>query len=1366
MHTLAKRIISGSLAVLYLSINNAVPFAVAAQESAPSTMNENVQQTELGRSASNARKIKSIENDIDGLLSLESFSQSQTSARTRLPLTVQEPEQLDFKANEDIVLTVNNPDHEAFETKVVDFDGQEVAAEVRQVDSGLTSEIVVIADNQFKPGRYTIEVTDQEQKTTKQIFTWGVLAINTDRSIYTPAQKANISMAVLNEHGDMVCDADVTLSITKPDGQVDRLTSKEKTIITNDVCSKKEFTVKPDYETSYTLGDAGVYKLFLMAVTNSGTYSIEDSILVKNQLDFDVKRIGSTRIYPPLHYPVNLEITANRDFNGVVTETVPDSFTITPSDEANSYDKMNTLYFDKKRDPAHVLGATTGNLVMPFDGTYTITQGFGSELTEPNLRNFYSHYGLGGHDGIDFALPIGTPLYAVDDGAVLLAGDGDYGTTIVMQHSWGRTYYGHLSKTVATANKDFTIKKGTLIGYSGNTGESTGPHLHFGMKPDKPDTGNGYIGKVDPMAYLPITGANQASTFGLGNLNAVLSASDAATETLPTKDEPFIESVEASEITEAKSVEKPGNEAKEYTVSDAQIEKEVQLSESPVIEKVKIIKWHVSLKKGEKTTLSYTYLAPQESPQFYVTGPLKFFDATQSVIFEEARKWQIAADALGDDWYDKAWDYRKEVTLLGDTTNGWCNIATGATCNTNWTARRKITINNSASGSNLTNFPHLVVLNSSRIDYAKTQTNGQDLRFVDADGTTLLSHEIENYDESGSEYVWVKIPQINTGSADYIWMYYGNAGASDGQDGTNVWDSNYRIVHHLKESGSPYQDSTSNNMDGSEATNPPVAYSSGKVAGGQDFDPAGSGDFYNVSSPNLPTGDFTYSVWSYADTSTGLQSVMSANVTGDQYEFGMTIDTTFDEWTNHTYRFNNGGAITTASWQYYTFTRSGSNLTIYVNGASANTSTDTGAAFTFNCGGNYKLTVGDSYWGCTVDNNNKLDGKLDEIRVSATARSADWIEAEYLSMNDSMNSFGSEETSAATLSDFPVLVSFSADADLSARAQADGDDILFTSENGITKLSHEIESYSAGTLLAWVKIPTIALYSDTKIFIYYGNTGTGSQQDATNVWDSNYRSSWHMDENTGTTASDSTSYANDLTLSASSWNGTGKIGPAWNGTAALWMSRADDADFDFVAAGTPTVSMWFKSDSATNPSATQYLLSKSRDNTTQSAGYAIYTKTTGVFCFGIDDDTTWSPDDEACSTTDYYDNTWHHLYATKNGTSSIQIYIDGVLAGSDSTLAATGTLDNARTLFLGDRQGVDGGADGNDEFAGDIDQAAISVINRSSSWIADEYRNQNNPTTFRTIGSQETYIYAPLMPEIMRHGKFFDSRGAEQPFAY
>lgn len=1363
MHTLAKRIISGSLAVLYLSINNAVPFAVAAQESAPSTMNENVQQTELGRSASNARKIKSIENDIDGLLSLESFSQSQTSARTRLPLTVQEPEQLDFKANEDIVLTVNNPDHEAFETKVVDFDGQEVAAEVRQVDSGLTSEIVVIADNQFKPGRYTIEVTDQEQKTTKQIFTWGVLAINTDRSIYTPAQKANISMAVLNEHGDMVCDADVTLSITKPDGQVDRLTSKEKTIITNDVCSKKEFTVKPDYETSYTLGDAGVYKLFLMAVTNSGTYSIEDSILVKNQVDFDVKRIGSTRIYPPLHYPVNLEITANRDFNGVVTETVPDSFTITPSDEANSYDKMNTLYFDKKRDPAHVLGATTGNLVMPFDGTYTITQGFGSELTEPNLRNFYSHYGLGGHDGIDFALPIGTPLYAVDDGAVLLAGDGDYGTTIVMQHSWGRTYYGHLSKTVATANKDSMIKKGTLIGYSGNTGESTGPHLHFGMKPDKPDTGNGYIGKVDPMAYLPITGANQASTFGLGNLNAVLSASDAATETLPTKDEPIIESVEASEITEAKSVEKPGNEAKEYTVSDAQIQKEVQLSESPVIEKVKIIKWHVTLKKGEKTTLSYTYLAPQESPQFYVTGPLKFFDGTQRVIFEEARKWQIAADALGDDWYDKAWEYRKEITLEPDT---WCNDSTGVTCNTSWTARRKITINNSASGTSLTDFPILVVLNSSRIDYAKTQGSGQDLRFVSsADPNTAIPHEIELWNESGSSYVWVQVDLTASSTTDYIWMYYGNASASDpatelgnSTHATGVWDSSYKLIHHLAESASPYQDATSNNLDGSEATTPPTANSSGKIAGAQDFD--GTNDKYSTAnSPGLPTGDFTYNVWVRADNTT-LRTILSAANGSNENEVSMIIDGSVDGYTNGGYE-NSSAGLSTATWYNIAYQRSGSTLTFYVNGAASGATGSDATALGF---GTCPLVVGTKPEPNCTAYQFYMDGRIDEVRVSTIARSVDWIEAEYLTMNDSMNSFGSEQTSTATLTDFPVAISLSSDTNLSSLAQGDGDDILFTSDNGRTKLSHEIESYSAGTLVAWVKVPTLNLFQDTKIYMYYGNTGTSSQQDATNVWDTNYRGVWHLKETPSSAPQDSTSQNNDGTYNgtwASGAQQTGKLNGNLKFSPASTNGISVNGIADDIATGNLTYSFWFNPTSTWTSAASNdaYLFSLT-GATSENDARVYLDQVDGTLGFTIFDTCTPTAITANTSQTSWTGGTWYHVVTVFSSTAGMSVYINGALAGTDSNTARC-TTPASTTAIIGDYYPI-----GSDNYDGKIDEMRVSNAVRSADWIETEYRNHNSPSTFHTLGSQETYIYAPLMPEIMRHGKFFDSRGAEQPFAY
>ncbi len=64
-----------------------------------------------------------------------------------------------------------------------------------------------------------------------------------------------------------------------------------------------------------------------------------------------------------------------------------------------------------------------------------------------------------------------------------------------------------------------------------------------------------------------------------------------------------------------------------------------------------------------------------------------------------------------------------------------------------WLSRRQITLNNASSSENLINFPILVKLDSSSIDYSKTQNSGQDLRFVDADGSTELSYEIETWNE-------------------------------------------------------------------------------------------------------------------------------------------------------------------------------------------------------------------------------------------------------------------------------------------------------------------------------------------------------------------------------------------------------------------------------------------------------------------------------------------------------------------------------------------------------------------------------------------------------------------------------------------
>lgn len=88
--------------------------------------------------------------------------------------------------------------------------------------------------------------------------------------------------------------------------------------------------------------------------------------------------------------------------------------------------------------------------------------------------------GYPGHTGIDFAAPIGTPVYASISGTVIITGSGStgYGNYVVINHGGGiATLYAHNSSVLVGAGEEVT--KGQVIAYSGNTGNSTGPHLHF-----------------------------------------------------------------------------------------------------------------------------------------------------------------------------------------------------------------------------------------------------------------------------------------------------------------------------------------------------------------------------------------------------------------------------------------------------------------------------------------------------------------------------------------------------------------------------------------------------------------------------------------------------------------------------------------------------------------------------------------------------------------------------------------------------------------------------------------------------------------------------------------------------------------------
>lgn len=518
---------------------------------------------------------------------------ANASAAFRLPTVIKNFSKKDFRADEKITVVVENAKTKDLKLKLFDHNGREVEAITEEISDVDPAVIKIYPKTRFIPGRYRVVINDTQANTqSTQEFTWGVLSINTNKSIYKPNDTAKIAFAVLDEKGSMVCDATLKLEVKKPDGSKILLSTTDGTIKVNPDCKLKDYTPNPDYEADYTVGKSGLYDLKLSATTKNGDFSIQDSFEVRDSVPLDVERTGPTRIYPPKTYPVNFNIYANEDFEGTITETVPESFQVSQPEGANNFSKVTKLLAAPSTE---IEDAQIANIRPPFDGKHSVTQDFGGIERDPLLKKKYAQYGVIGHDGVDFDLAFGTPVVAVDDGTVVRAKENsDYGTTIIIQHSWGKSYYGHLSKMEKKEGDH--VSKGEQIALSGNTGLSSGPHLHFAIKPNKNNFENGFYGKIDPLAYLKDYSDSVNLAQVVDNSHQVLGATT------------------------------------DVRQSDATVS-------------VQALTWEVKLKKGESIKLGYNFKAPDISPEFYLLGPLKFEQAGRTV-FQEVREWQIAADAV------------------------------------------------------------------------------------------------------------------------------------------------------------------------------------------------------------------------------------------------------------------------------------------------------------------------------------------------------------------------------------------------------------------------------------------------------------------------------------------------------------------------------------------------------------------------------------------------------------------------------------------------------------------------------------------------------------------------------------------------
>ncbi len=379
------------------------------------------------------------------------------------------------------------------------------------------------------------------------------------------------------------------------------------------------------------------------------------------------------------------------------------------------------------------------------------------------------------------------------------------------------------------------------------------------------------------------------------------------------------------------------------------------------------------------------------------------------------------ARALGGDWeleYHSG-DVQTAIAFSTQVQQNWSGVLTW--WDTNWLNRIKITFDNRASDDeDLLNFPVLVrLIDPDNIDFGKILDGGDDIRFVDANNNTLLDYEIEDWDDPGkTATVWVRVPQIdNNDDTDYIYIYYNNSDADDAQDAEGVWyidgsNNGYEGVWHLDETGTGTRyDSTSNTHHGTPVNYDNDEATTGMIDGADEFDGDDPADYINVSSINPGSyDDFTISAWYKSRETT---------TNDDQYIFNHLEVYDYGSGWNFSLTDDSGGPIVPDSMRlviynndnpplerYYRVyedlvdqqyhhlaaVRGDGKIKLYVDGVETNVHDDLDSGQTISVDAGAGPYIGD-FPGATE----QVDGILDEVRLSSTARSADWIEACYLS---------------------------------------------------------------------------------------------------------------------------------------------------------------------------------------------------------------------------------------------------------------------------------------------------------------------------------------------------------------------------------
>ncbi len=406
---------------------------------------------------------------------------------------------------------------------------------------------------------------------------------------------------------------------------------------------------------------------------------------------------------------------------------------------------------------------------------------------------------------------------------------------------------------------------------------------------------------------------------------------------------------------------------------------------------------------GTNNDIIYNLVA-DSSGTIYTTGstgaPNLSYVPTPTVLGSSGLTEAFAAKFVPDDaaWYDNAWQYRKQLT-----------------------------IDSALVDANQANFSLLIYLATDADLAAAARADGFDIVFTDDDGTTQLDHDIETYvSATGELAAWVRIPALPATFHKQLYLYYGNPNAADQRNRSGARDAAHLAVWHLNENPANgvagHDDATGSANDatpqGFDGTAGSTTDGLGKISGGNSFD--GIDDTVTVPDSATwtlnPLNDYTWEMWINPDdlssASTQLWGQTNAATRGVGIYAHTTTNSHLGPVTNGiSFDWSESGAdrlgvhstnnvLMAGTWHHVAITYDGSlpqasRVTIYVDGRDVTDRSDINATGTLSGVDPVSIAID----GNPSDVPTWFDGHLDEVSVSGSARSTEWIATQYHNQN-------------------------------------------------------------------------------------------------------------------------------------------------------------------------------------------------------------------------------------------------------------------------------------------------------------------------------------------------------------------------------